>query len=244
MKAVVYCRVSTDEQVKGYSLKSQEIECRAYAEKNGIEVAKCFIERGESAKTANRTELQNLLKFITLNKKEIDYVIVYKVDRLSRDVADSSTLRVIFSRLGIELKSVTEPFDGSSAGKLTANLLSALAQFDNDVRAERTILGLKQALQESRWVSAAPRGHKFDKDAEGKSNLVPNEEAIYIKKAFELFKTGLHKQTHIVKELKAMGFKRASKQTLNHILRNPLYAGFMRHDLLQEPLKGKYEPDC
>jgi len=242
MKAVIYCRVSTKEQTEGYSLETQEQECLKFAQCNGYEVVKRFIERGESAKTANRTQLQNLLKFIALNKKDIDYVIVHKLDRLSRDVSDSSALRLAFSKLGIELKSATEHIDNTPVGKLTANMLATLAQFDNDLRAERTILGMKKALQEGRWVSAAPVGYKFEKGLEGKSNLVPNEKAVYVKKAFELYKTGLYKQTDIIQKLKEIGFKRASKQTLNLILRNPLYMGFMKHNLLEEPIRGKYEP--
>ena len=54
---VIYCRVSTVEQVEGYSLRYQESECRKYAENNDINIVECFIERGESAKNDNRAEL-------------------------------------------------------------------------------------------------------------------------------------------------------------------------------------------
>ncbi len=242
MKAVIYCRVSTKEQTEGYSLETQEQECLKFAQRNTYEIAKRFIERGESAKTAERTELQKLLNYIKENKKLIDYVIVYKIDRLSRNVVDISSLRLIFSKLGIELKSATEHFDDSAVGKLTANMLASMAQFDNDVRSERTILGMKKALQEGRWVSAPPVGYEFKKDLEEKSKLVPNEKAAYIQKAFELFNTGLYKQSDIVSRLKKDGLKSISKQKLNQILRNPIYMGYMKHNLLEEPMKGKYKP--
>ena len=69
LNGVIYCRVSTKEQVEKYSLKYQEKECRLYAERNDISIINCFIDRGESAKTVLRTELQNLLTFVAKNKK-------------------------------------------------------------------------------------------------------------------------------------------------------------------------------
>ncbi len=68
-KAVIYCRVSTKEQVDdGNSLVSQERICREYAKKEGFEVIEVFIEKGESAKTADRTELKRLISFCTQKK--------------------------------------------------------------------------------------------------------------------------------------------------------------------------------
>ena len=72
MKTVLYTRVSSEEQIQNYSLDSQEKECRAYCEKQGWEIVKVFREEGESAKTANRTELTNLLKYCHDNKGNVD----------------------------------------------------------------------------------------------------------------------------------------------------------------------------
>jgi len=136
LNGVIYCRVSTKEQLERYSLQYQEKECKLYAERNNINVIKCFIDRGESAKTAFRTELQNLLTFVAKNKSGIDVVIVHKMDRLSRNVNDTSSIQNFFSKLNIELKSATEGFDNTPGGKFLANILAASAQFDNDVKSE------------------------------------------------------------------------------------------------------------
>jgi len=72
-KTIIYCRVSTRDQVQGYSLGSQERACLSYAERNNIKVVKIFIEEGESAKTAERTKLIEALKYCQKHKKEIDY---------------------------------------------------------------------------------------------------------------------------------------------------------------------------
>jgi len=76
MNAIIYVRVSTTEQAElGYSLKAQEEICLDYAKRNKYEVLKVFIEKGESAKTLNRTQLNNMLEYIRLNKNKIDALI-------------------------------------------------------------------------------------------------------------------------------------------------------------------------
>ena len=240
LKAVIYCRVSTKEQLEGYSLKYQEAECMRFAERYEIEVLKCFIDRGESAKTAERTELKNLLKFIALHKKEISYIIIHKIDRLSRNVNDTSSLCVLFSKLGIELKSVTENIDNSPVGKFIINVLSSCAQFDNDIRAERTTKGMIEAIKEGRWVHRAPFGYKNIK-INGKKTISPNENAKYVSKAYECYSKGILTQTEIVRLLKLEGFESCTKQHLNKILNNYLYAGIIKDVLLDEPVEGSFQ---
>ncbi|MBS1503771.1 MAG: recombinase family protein, partial [Bacteroidetes bacterium] len=93
-KAVIYCRVSTKEQVEdGNSLVTQERLCREYAYKEGFEVAEVFIEKGESAKTADRKELNRLLDFCTKKKNTVQAVIAYKLDRISRNLGDYSYIK-------------------------------------------------------------------------------------------------------------------------------------------------------
>ena len=72
INAIIYCRVSTDEQAKhGYSLENQEQECIKFSLANNFVVGKVFIERGESAKTQERTQLKKLIKYAVENKKNI-----------------------------------------------------------------------------------------------------------------------------------------------------------------------------
>ena len=114
MNAIIYIRVSTTEQAKfGYSLDAQKEVCLDYATGNNYEVLKVFTEEGESAKTADRTELKEMLSYVKKNKSKIDALIIYKMDRLSRDTGDSLTIRYLLKKLNIDLKSVTEPFDDS-----------------------------------------------------------------------------------------------------------------------------------
>lgn len=84
-KAVIYCRVSTEEQAKhGYSLAQQKKECIEFALKQGYEIDKVFIEEGESAKDLNRTQLKAMFEYCTQKYKNVDALIFWKWDRLSR----------------------------------------------------------------------------------------------------------------------------------------------------------------
>ena len=129
--AIIYCRVSTKEQVEeGNSLVTQERNCREYAAKNNYHIVQVFIERGESAKTAERTELQNLFKFCALKKNEITAVIAYKIDRISRNTDDYSQIRILLKRYGTEIKSNSEHFEDNPAGRFMENIIANVAQFD------------------------------------------------------------------------------------------------------------------
>ncbi|MBE3088687.1 MAG: recombinase family protein, partial [Actinobacteria bacterium] len=147
MNAIIYVRVSTTEQVDGYSLKTQEEICRDYAKRNNYNILEVFIEKGESAKTANRTELLNMFDYLKKNKNIVNYLIVHKIDRLSRNTIDTLNMIVTLNGLGVELKSVSEPIDKSPFGKFITTITSSYAQLDNDIRAERTVIGMKQAVK-------------------------------------------------------------------------------------------------
>src|ERR1044071_1748172 len=86
MNGIIYCRVSSKEQIEGTSLESQELACREYAKSHGIQVLRVFVERGESAKFADRTQLLELIDFCKSNSGNIGVLLVWKVDRFARNV--------------------------------------------------------------------------------------------------------------------------------------------------------------
>ncbi len=243
MNAIIYIRVSTTEQAQlGYSLKAQEEICLNYARKNNYNVLKVFTEKGESAKTTDRTELNNLLDYVKNNKNKIDFLIVYKIDRLSRDVYDTLSLKIHLNKLGVELKSVSEPLDNSPIGKFTTHLFSSLAQLDNDMRAERTIMGMKQAVKEGRWMWQPPYGYKLE-NLNGKSYLTINDEqANIIREIFNLYDIG-YRGSKLTDKIKQKGFK-LSKQTLSKILKNVAYKGMIKVEnwFGKEEIIGLHEP--
>ncbi len=243
MKAILYCRVSTKEQAEhGYSLEGQEKECRKFAETNGFAVDRIFIERGESAKTQNRTELQKLIKYSIENKKKLTTLIIWKYDRLARNLSDQMELVKNFAGLGIRVLSVTENNEDTSVGKLMRNIIGSFSQYENDIKAERTINGIKRCLEQGRWPWKGPAGYQNTKDKENKSLLVETEEAIYVIEGFQMIESRLYKQTEVAAVLKKKGFKKATKGFINRMLRNPLYAGIIRHQWLVEDVQAIHKP--
>src|SRR5688500_20275507 len=93
MRAVIYCRVSTTEQTQNLSLPTQERVCREYCKREGLEIARVFVDHGESAKTIQRTEFLNLIAFCRQNKGRVQGVIVYALNRFSRNAADDHAAR-------------------------------------------------------------------------------------------------------------------------------------------------------
>jgi len=153
-RAVIYSRVSTREQTQNLSPATQERICRAYCDREHVVVAKVFVEQGESAKTTDRTKLLELLDYWRERKGDIKHVVVYRIDRFSREQYDYIVLAAQLKKYGVTLKSATEPISDDSTGKLMENILSAFAQFDNDVRAERTVAGMRAALEAGQGHSA------------------------------------------------------------------------------------------
>lgn len=241
MKAVIYTRVSTKEQAEeGFSLARQERECKEFVLKKGFSIDKVFVERGESAKTQDRTKLKELMKYCTQNKKEIDYLIVWKQDRLSRNMQDHYALNEFFQKLNIKILSATEVNDDTSVGKFTRNMLGAVAQFENDQKSERVIAGMKQAFAEGKWLWRPPLGYTKDYL---NNNIMPDPKtAPFVQKAFELFSTGSYEQVQIISMLEKDGLK-INANHLCRMYKNQLYCGYMvKKEWSNEPIKGTFEP--
>jgi DNA invertase Pin-like site-specific DNA recombinase len=125
--AVIYVRVSTKEQTENLSLPTQLCACEEYCRRQGYEVVERFREEGESAKTTDRSQLQNLLTYCRLNKGRVHFVVVFNLTRFARDKYDHFALRSHLQSLGISLRSATEPIDDTSTGKLMEGVLAAFA---------------------------------------------------------------------------------------------------------------------
>ena len=175
-RAVIYVRVSTKDQVENFSLTTQEKACRDYCEKFGMKADKIFVEEGESAKTVNRVEFQKALAYCRENKGRVKWLVVYAVSRFARSSHDHLQTRALLGGFGINLRSVTEHFDETSQGKLMESILASFAQFDNDVRAERTVAGMKAANLAGRWTFKAPLGYVNGKGGKGSPSLKLNEQ--------------------------------------------------------------------
>ncbi|MFL6436609.1 MAG: recombinase family protein [Terriglobales bacterium] len=229
--AVIYCRVSTKEQVGNMSLSTQQKACEQWCARLNYAVDRIFIEEGESAKTANRTQLQKLLVYCRENKGRVKIVIVYAVNRFARAQYDHAILRAQLAKLGISLRSVTEPIDDTSMGKLMEGMLASFAQFDNDVRAERTTAGMKARLEHGGWTFKPPLGYVKSVEASGRKTLAPDPiRAPLVIEAFQMFATGQYTKRQVLDKITAVGLrtkagKKLSPQSFGQMLGKPIYAG-------------------
>jgi site-specific DNA recombinase len=248
MNAVIYCRVSTKEQTQNLSLPTQEKACREYCQQHGYSVDRVFVEEGESAKSANRTEFQKLISYCAGKKTNVQAVVVYNLSRFSRNVADHAAVQVLLRKNGIKLRSVTEPIDESPTGKLMEGVFSAFAQFDNDVRSERTKVGMKAAIAAGRWPFKAPLGYLNSVGSRtGPSLILDPERAPFVIKAFELYATGQHTKQQVLKTATDLGLttakgQKVSMQTFQQMLTKPVYAGWISVKEWNENQLGDFQP--
>ncbi len=240
-----YIRVSTTEQVReGASLDAQERVIREHAARNEWQVDKIFIEKGESAKTTDRTELQAMLRYCKEHQKQLDSLLVYKIDRLTRKAADFYALKGIFYSFGIDLVSVSEPMKDDPVGNFLGNMLAGHAQLDNDIRSERCMGGMKEAVRHGRFVWKAPIGFRNTTIC-GKKNIEPEEpQAGFIARGFRLVEGG-YTPTEALRTLERDGFQQRNgkKVTFSHwskILHHSLYAGYIA--AFGEVVKGCFLP--
>jgi hypothetical protein len=167
-----------------------------------------------------------------LNKGRVHFVIVFNLTRFARDKYDHFALRPYPQSLGISLRSATEPIDDTSTGKLMEGVLAAFAQFDNDVRSDRTRAGMRAAIELGRWVFLAPLGYINAPRAIGKSLMPDPERAPIVRRIFDEYATGRFTKQQMLQQATAWGLtnrrgRPLGSQAIGMLLRNPLYAGIV-----------------
>jgi site-specific DNA recombinase len=170
MRVVGYVRVSTDEQASdGVSLAAQEAKVRAYCGLYELELVELVRDPGASAKTLDRPGLARALGL--LDRGEAAGIVVAKLDRLTRSVADLAELldRYFGDRPGKQLFSVGDSIDTrTAAGRLVLNVLMSVAQWELETIVERTNAALAHKKSQGECVGQVPFGR--DRDPDGPSN--------------------------------------------------------------------------
>jgi len=236
--AVIYTRVSSDEQVSNMSLNEQSRMCKDFCSRNDLSIDRIFVEEGESAKTADRTKLKELLEYCRANKNRIGHMVVYKLDRFARNVEDHITIQTLLKKMDIVLWSATEPINKTTTGKLMENVIASFAQFDNDQRSERCRAGMKARALEGGWITHAPIGYVNVKDDLKRPTLALSDEETVraLRKFFDRFATGKYIQEQAAELAKRSGVIKPSGKYLSRngaidLLRNITYAGKIKNDL-------------
>ncbi|MCM3598969.1 recombinase family protein [Metabacillus idriensis] len=235
VKAALYIRVSTQEQIENYSIESQRERLEAYCKAKNWEVHNVYIDGGFSGSTLDRPDLKRMLQEL----KNIDAVVVYRLDRLSRSQKD--TLELIeeyFLKNDVDFVSITETLDTSTPfGKAMIGILSVFAQLERETIAERMRMGhIKRAEN-------GLRGMGGDYDPAGYTRkegfLVPlDHEVKHIQRAFDLYEQ-YHSISKVQEILKEEGYTVWRFRRYRDILSNELYSGFVK--FAGKAYKGQHE---
>jgi site-specific DNA recombinase len=158
--------------------------------------------------------------------------VVFNLTRFARDKYDHFALRSHLNSLGISLRSATEPIDDTSTGKLMEGVLAAFAQFDNDVRSDRTRAGMQEALRRGRWTFLGPLGY-LNSPRGVRGSLMPDpERAAIVRRIFKHYATGTYTKLEILQKATQWGLTNRrgqplSSQAIGMLLRNRLYVGII-----------------
>lgn len=245
LRCAVYTRKSTEEGLdqEFNSLDAQRDACEAFIASQRAEgwvlFPNHYDDGGVSGGTLERPALKRLLADI--EEGQVDVVVVYKIDRLSRSLMDFARLVDTFERNGVTFVSVTQSFNTTtSMGRLTLNVLLSFAQFEREVIGERIRDKFAASRKRGLWMGGAvPLGYRvLDRKL-----LVEPDEAKVVKRIFERF-VQLGSNVDIVRELQADGItnrkgKPLDKAFVARVLRNRVYLGEALHKGVSYP--GEHE---
>ncbi|RYU58141.1 recombinase family protein [Methylolobus aquaticus] len=250
-RCAVYCRVSSDERLdqEFNSIDAQKEAGHAFIASQRTEgwlpVTDDYDDPGFSGGTMERPALKRLLADI--ERGRIDIVVVYKIDRLSRSLADFARMVEIFDRHGVSFSAVTQQINSAtSMGRLMLNVLLSFAQFEREVTGERIRDKIAASKRKGLWMGGVP---PLGYDVDHRQLVVNEDEAAIVRRIFEDMLT-IGSTTRIAANLNAEGLTTKAwttqdgrtrpgaqfdKKYLYKVLRNRLYLGELSH-------KGTWHP--
>jgi site-specific DNA recombinase len=228
VRAAIYTRVSTEEQADhGYSIDEQERRCRQFIEQqedDGWTYVDTFAERGVSGTLRNREALDRLLE----RTDEFDVVVINSLDRLGRSTKNLLELYDRFERDKVALVFLRERLDTTTpVGRLLRTVLSAIAEFERDLIAERTSSSLAaRARKGSHTGGPRPYGYAWI----NQELVVEPAEAEIVKRIFADYATRGMSQRSIVRSLNDDGVRAQTggewrQSAIARMLANRIYAG-------------------
>ncbi|WP_161596094.1 recombinase family protein [Patiriisocius marinus] len=216
-------RVSSDDQVRGYSLDVQFEQLTKHCQRHDIDILKHYRE-DHSAKNFNRPEFQIFLEYAKRHKNQIDYLFITTWDRFSRNMTDANLMLRTLRALGIEVQAIEQPIDFSiPESKAMLAIYLVFPEIDNDRRSLKIRGGIRGSLKAGRWCRQAPIGYKNTRDDENKPIIIPSEKAKHIQYAYNEIIKG-KSQADIRKDIKEKGVI-ISRNNISLILKNPMYMG-------------------
>lgn len=224
MKAVAYCRYSSDNQ-RQESIDAQIRDIKAYAQNNNYELIKVYIDEAKSATTDNRPNFQKMI--FDSNKNIFEIVLVHKLDRFARDRYDSSYYKRKLKNNGVRVISITEKLDNSPESVILESVIEGMSEYYSKNLARETMKGLKENAYSCKHTGGCPPfGYDID---ESLYYVINKHEAIAVKHIFSEYGNG-NSYKAIISWLKERGYKTKRggdfhQSSLYSILKNEKYTG-------------------
>lgn len=231
-KCYIYTRVSSAKQVEGYSLEAQVQRLEDYAAYRGLEIVGKYCDAGFSGKSiAGRPDFMRMFNDILSEKDDISFVLVFKLSRFGRNAADVLKSMQVLTDNGIDLVSVDDSIDSSTAGgKFTLTILSAVAEIERENITAQFAAGRRQGVKNGNWKGGPiPYGYKKN----GKKNVPDENEAPIVKMVFDLYVNSDYSILQITKYLNENGYTKQTRKgnvafthtSVSNILKSEYYCG-------------------
>ena len=225
--AVIYARYSSDNQTE-QSIEGQLRVCEQYAKNNNIVILNTYIDRAMTGTNDNRPDFQQMIK--DSNNKDFQYIIVYKLDRFSRNKYETAKYKKILKDNGVKLLSAMENIPDSPEGIILESLLEGMAEYYSVELAQK----VKRGMKETRLKGNFQGGHLiYGYKLENKKIIVDEEQAEIVRYIYKQYSLGKYvkdimedlNNRHIYHKGKPFG-----RTTLYNILKNEKYTGIYRYE--------------
>ncbi|WP_265024137.1 recombinase family protein [Wolbachia endosymbiont (group A) of Epagoge grotiana] len=253
VRCAIYTRKSNEDglEQKFNSLDAQRVACEKYikSKEGWVALAKRYDDGGFSGKNLERPAIKELFKDV--KKGEVDCVVVYTLDRLSRETKDSIEVTSFFRRHRVNFVAVTQIFDNNTPmGKFVQTVLSGAAQLEREMIVERVKNKIATSKEQGLWMGGTlPLGY----DVKDKELIINEKEAKTVKHIFERY-VELKSMAELARELNREGYRTKrfeaksgkvyggeifKKATVRRIITNPTYMGKIKH--YEKQYEGKHE---
>ena len=229
MSVALYARVSTEEQKENFSLAAQLELLKKHSFDNGYEVFGEYVDGGYSGTSYERPEFQRLMNDAKL--KKFDLILVYRVDRFFRNNKDLLNVVYELEGIGVNIRSITEPFDTSNyLGKFVLSLFGSIAELERNTFLDRSKTGKLRRYREGYYSGAQPAKLGYNYNKETKKLEINEKEAETIKSIFSLYNHSDSSILKVTRKLRKLGYgaKEGSlmrEDVVHDVLRDPIYVG-------------------
>ena len=236
MNVLIYARASSDKQAdKGLSIPAQLRAVRDWCKGKGEHVLREFIDDGFSGTTDKRPAFQEMMRFCKVNAEDVDAIVVWKLNRFSRDRVDSAVYKRWLRKLGVNVISITEPMVKGIDSEVMEAMVEAMDSRYSKSLAQDVMRGMSEVARRGFYPFAlSPLGYQKEEVRDGRAKryrIVPDPEfAPVIQRIFRLYTAEGLGAKEIAKKLNEEGLRtqrgsRWSTKAILYILSNPVYVG-------------------